>query len=528
VESLRSAVVAVVVGLALLPGAAAQHSAHTTHVPPAPPTDGCEPIAVDGTTGPITPAPAPPPPPTSLDDTVHVDLADPIGPVNRDLTGVVWNAGSSIAALAPVHPSAVRIDASLQDRSRAPGQLDLQPLLNRVAQVRAIGAEPLVLLSYMPRWLGEPRVTGSQDPTRVGPYDLDAWQDLVTQVVRGLASAPQPAYRFEVWNEPDLPIFWQDTPDEFVAMALRTHRAVADVKAETGKPLEVGGPAAAIGLNDNMLRYLRSVAEAGLPLDFVTWHNYANFPYLGPDGPEGNLPEDLYRLLARRNPDTTPLRYSAEIADIRAKVATALQGSGLAPDLVIDEWNVSGGGYDVRHDTAEGASLVAGILVEMERAGLDGAAFYRAVSGGSASDEHVGDWGLVHADGTPKPSWWVFRAWWSLTGTRLRTSGDDATTGLWARATRDDGGRCVSVMLANFVATGAPARTVEVDLDGTLPRCRGPRTATLASLDAGSTTLADPHRVRLDAHQTVTMPMASQSVGVLRIGCVLTPLPVGA
>jgi hypothetical protein len=347
----------------------------------------------------------------------------------------------------------------------------------------------------------------------MGPYDLDAWQDLVTQVVRTLATAPQPAYRFEVWNEPDLPIFWQDTADEFVAMAVRTHRAVAAVKAETHLPLEVGGPAAALPPNANMLRYLRTVAQEGLPLDFVTWHKYANTPFLGPDGPEGNIPDELYRLLAGKNPNATPLDYSAEIAGVRTQVDAAVAGSGLDPTLEIDEWNVSAGGYDLRHDSAEGAALVAGVLVEMERAGLDRAAFYRAVSGG---EDHPGDWGMVHADGTPKPSWWMFRAWGAMTGARLATSGDDAATGLWARATLDRG--CVSVLLANFVATGAPARTVAVDLQGRLPLCRGPRSTTLATLDGSSTSLADARPVRLAAH-AVAVDLAPQSVAFLQISC---------
>jgi xylan 1,4-beta-xylosidase len=500
--------IAAVLGLIVLPAGdplAAPRKGHGA--------GGCRLVAVDGTSPIVAPA-SRPARATAPSDTVRVDLAGASGSVNPNLTGVVWNAGSSVAPLAPVHPSLVRNDGSLQSRSRGPGQLDLQPLLDRVAQVRAIGAEPLVILSYMPRWLGEPRATAGQDPTRMGPYDLDAWQDLITQVVRALATAPQPAYRFEVWNEPDIFVFWLDTPAQFVATALRTHQAVADVKRETGLPLEVGGPAAAFGLNANMLEYLRAVAAAGLPLDFVSWHNYANFPFLGPDGPEGNLAEEIYRALAKRNPEATPLRYSAEIADIRTKVGAAVAGSGLSPKLSIDEWNVSAGGYDVRHDSAEGASLVAGTLVEMERAGLDDAAFYRAVSGG---ENHVGDWGLVYADGTPKPSWWVFRAWSTLMGSRLATSGDDATTGLWARATRDRG--CVSVLLSNFVATGAPARTVEVDFKGKLPRCKGKRTTTLATLDGSSTTLANARILRLRAHRVATVPMASQSVALVQVGC---------
>jgi hypothetical protein len=481
---------------------------------PGPPVEhagSCAPITA-GTASDLRAAPSPPVP-AAPTDTVHVDLDRALGPVNRNLTGVVWNAGSTLAPVAPVHPTIVRIDGSLQDRSRGPGQLDLQPLLQRVAQVRAIGAEPLVILSYMPRWLGAARGGTTLDPTRMGPSDLDAWQSLVTDVVRTLATAPQPAYRFEVWNEPDISIFWQDTPAEFVAMALRTHRAVADVKQQTGLPLQIGGPASAFGVNDAMVQYLQSVVAAGLPLDFVSWHKYANSPWLGPDGAEGNLPPDAYKALAKRNPNSTPLQYSAEIASVRAKVQTALQGAGVSPRFLIDEWNVSAGGYDVRNDDAEGASLDAGILVEMERADLDAAAFYRAVSGAA---NHVGDWGLVYANGAAKPSWWVFRAWSVIGGERLATT-DDPAAGLWARATRDRG--CVDVLLSNFVAAGAPARTVEVDLDGRLLRCRGPRTTTLATLDTTSTSLADTLPARLGPHASVTVPMASQSVALLRTGC---------
>lgn len=456
------------------------------------------------------------PPTGPADDTVDVDLNDTTGRANTDLTGAVWNSGDSITSLQAVHPTIVRIDASLQDRSTGPDQLDLTPLLDRVAQVRAIGAEPLVILSYMPRWLGAPRAGDTKDPTRVAPYDLDLWQQLVTNVVRTLATAPQPAYIFEVWNEPDTTIFWQDTPEAFTEMALRTHQAVADVKAETGKPLQIGGPAASFDLNPNMIQYLQAVAAAHLPLDFVSWHKYANTPYLGPDGPEGNLPIDIYNALAKRNPNSTPLDYSSEIADVKSKVDTALAGSGLHPKFIIDEWNVSAGGYDVRNDDAEGASLDAGIMIEMERAGLDEAAVYRAVSG-----SHVGDWGIVFSDGTPKPTWWVFRAWATMTGYRLPTTGDAPPAGLWSRATSN--GNCVSVLLANFVATGAPARTVKVDLDGTLARCHGTRVTTLATLDGSSTSLANFKYVRLDAHHSTTIAMASQSVALLRTTCAAPP-----
>jgi hypothetical protein len=483
----------------------------TTPTSPVPDRDDpCAPSTLPTTVAGKATAPSGP-----ADATIDVDADHTPGQVNTKLTGAVWNSGASITPLADVHPAVVRIDGSLQSRSQGPDQLDLTPLLERVAQVRAIGAEPLVILSYMPRWLGAPRAGETKDPTRVAPYDLDLWEDLVTEVVRTLATAPQPAYRFEVWNEPDLSVFWQDTSEAFTAMALRSHEAVANVEAETHKPLQIGGPGSAFSPNPQMVQYLQSVADAHLPLDFVSWHKYANAPFLGPDGPEGNLPIDVYEALAKRNPNSTPLDYSKEILEVRATIGTALAGSGLNPYFTIDEWNVSAGGYDLRHDDAEGASLVAGALIEMERAGLDEAAIYRGISG---EEDRPGDWGIVHADGSPKPSWWVFRAWSTMTGSRLVTGGDSPTTGLWARATRDGG--CINVLLTNFVATGAPARTVRVDLNGDNPPCSGQTTASLATLDASSTSLESGRVVQLDEQLSAEISMAPQSVALLRINCV--------
>jgi hypothetical protein len=111
----------------------------------------------------------------------------------------------------------------------------------------------------------------------------------------------------------------------------------------------------------------------------------------------------------------------------------------------------------------------------------------------------------------------VFRAWDAMAGTRLATH-DDPAAGLWGRAVRETGG-CVDVLLTNFVASGSPARNVTVSLDGKLPPCTGTRTASLAVLDRSSKTLANSRELRLLARQSVAVPMASQSVALVRIGC---------
>lgn len=76
----------------------------------------------------------------------------------------------------------------------------------------------------------------------------------------------------------------------------------------------------------------------------------------------------------------------------------------------------------------------------------------------------------------------------------------------------------MSVLLTNFVATGAPA-TVEVNLQGQLPRCKDGRTTTLATLDNTSTSLANFSTVNVPDTASIAVPMKSQSVALLRFSC---------
>lgn len=451
------------------------------------------------------------------DATVTVDLDKPAGPANLDLGGVGWNTGDNLDAIAALRPSTVRIDASLGSISPAAGEFHIDRLLAKIAEVRSIGAEPIVLLSYMPRWLGQPNVDAHNpgaDPTRVGPYDLDAWQKLIHDVVLATATAPQPARLYEVWNEPDLG--WKDTAQAFADMAVRTHRAVVDVEHETGLDLQVGGPALAIGgsvTSDLSTAYLKGIIANKLPLDFWSWHRYANFPFLGPDGNEGVVDADYYAQWGKVNPNATAIDYGIEINAVRDHLAKVLAGTGLHPKLIMDEWNVSGGGLDLRHDTHVGAAFDAGILIEMERAGLDSADIYR-----SASDDLPGDWGIVAADGTLKPSWWLLRAWSTMNGHRLAVT-DNPKTGLFARATTNSNG-CTQVLVSNFLASGGTARTVKLDIkSGGTTSCK----ATLSSLDPASATLDTARPVSFATDGTINLDIPAQSMVLLRGNCVTHP-----
>jgi xylan 1,4-beta-xylosidase len=145
-------------------------------------------------------------------------------------------------------------------------------------QVLAIGVRPVVELSFMPAVIArDPEQTvfayrGIISP----PADWDEWR----QVVHALAAHLVERYgidevigwAFEVWNEPNLEVFWTGTQADYLRLY---DEAAAAVKQVDGRLL-VGGPSTAAA---EWIEALAAHAQQdGVPLDFVTSHTYGNIP----------------------------------------------------------------------------------------------------------------------------------------------------------------------------------------------------------------------------------------------------------
>jgi hypothetical protein len=280
---------------------------------------------------------------------------------------------------------------------------------------------------------------------------------------------------FEAWNEPDLPIFFQGLPNEFLEDIYRSSAlAVLEVENTTGRDLHFGGCACSVPNLPFIAAMIAYARGNGLPLDFISWHHYGNSPLLGPDGTEPLGPPETQTLLGplhQRNPVTSPSQYGDHIAAVRA-VRDALYADGAPkPELWIDEWNLSAGGFDVRHDGIAGAAYQAGVLTEFQRAGLDRAAVFRSVDPAYGADvippspELYGGWGLVGRNRTVKPAWWVHR-WWGALGADVLAYGSeaDARLGVQAVLTRTDR-RSFVALVSNFSASAEHGHRVEIRLD---------------------------------------------------------------
>ncbi len=148
-------------------------------------------------------------------------------------------------------------------------------LLDRLA---ALQIRPILELSFMPRDLArDPEATvftyrGIISP----PRDWELWGQLNARLAEhvveryGIDEVAQ--WGFEVWNEPDLEVFWTGTRDEYFRLYDVAARAVKAVDSR----LRVGGPATAAV--DWVEEFVRHVADANSPLDFLTTHTYGNAP----------------------------------------------------------------------------------------------------------------------------------------------------------------------------------------------------------------------------------------------------------
>jgi xylan 1,4-beta-xylosidase len=211
-----------------------------------------------------------------------------------------------------------------------------------------LGIRPFVELGFMPSALASGPDTifwwkGNITP----PSDEGEWTALVRGVVRHLVERygvdEVRRWPFEVWNEPNLPIFWKDADQQaYFRLYEITARAVKDVDAE----LQVGGPALSPGADEWWAPFAEYVTRRDVPVDFVSRHAYTS-------GPMQPVPFGSYQEL--RPPQDLLTQFAAPR---RHLAGTALAGL----PVHITEFNSSYRPENPIHDTAYHAAYLAPVL----------------------------------------------------------------------------------------------------------------------------------------------------------------------
>ncbi len=270
------------------------------------------------------------------------------------------------------------------------------------------GLEPFLELGFMPEKLASsPQTLFYWKAHTVPPKDPDAWCMLVKEtlkhLVRRYGRERVETWPCEIWNEPNLPGFWEKADK---AKYLELYRITALAVREVLPAMRVGGPAICGGTGSQqwISDFLAFCRDEKLPVDFVTRHAYM-----------GQNPEHKSRYLYHKM--NTPEVLIAEMRESRDIIDSFPEYRGIP--MYITEFNTSYSPFCPIHDTNLNAVCCAALLSRLG----DVADGYSYWTFGDVFEEQGipnrpfhGGFGMMAAGLIPKPTLWAFSFFTNLKG----------------------------------------------------------------------------------------------------------------
>ena len=313
-----------------------------------------------------------------------------------------------------------------------------------------LGIRPFLELGFMPEKMasGDQHVffwKGNVTP----PKSYDSWTTLVKKTLNHLIDRygreEVVTWPVEVWNEPNLKVFWKDADmQEYFKLFDLTFAAVKEVDPR----FKIGGPAVCGGSDEVWISaFMDHVEEKGLAIDFVTRHHYTTEPPV-PSGRYGYPP------LSDPELGFANLKTTRDIIDSHEKYR------GLP--IHITEYNTAYIPNAPLHDTTRNAAYIA---QQLSRLG-DGNESYSYWTFGDIFEEFGvpfapfhGGFGLVANGCIPKPTFWTFVFFKQIKGMRCIHKDDSSVI-----VADDNGG--IHGICWNFVLHGkGEEKTLDFSFD---------------------------------------------------------------
>lgn len=302
----------------------------------------------------------------------------------------------------------------------------------------ALHIRPFVELSFMPAKLASGDKTvfwwkGNITP----PKDMAKWNGLIHALVAhwieryGMDEVAK--WYFEVWNEPDLSIFWSGTQAQYFEL----YRNSAETIKAVCPSCRVGGPASAYYRWEQP--WLGFIAEQHVPADFLSTHTYAV--------KTGAVDVDGSALtISDTRPDAITGRVRQSRQWIQQSATPGLQ-------LHYTEWSTSYTPTDFIHDQYPSASFIVEKL--RETAPLADSMSYWTFTDifeemGPRFTPFHGGFGLMNYQGIRKPAYFAYKFLAQL-GPEDLVCNDQQT---WVTRKRDGS---IQVLLWDFTPLETPA-----------------------------------------------------------------------
>jgi len=273
--------------------------------------------------------------------------------------------------------------------------------------------------------LGESANT--EEKLRQPPENKSKWAEICKHIVMHYNDGWADGFKYnisywEIWNEPDLNGFWNGTTEQYYEL----YQEAAVTLKEYDPAINVGGPCTSSIFNTNFTtRFLSFVKEHQIPLDFYSWHMYADTPF--------------------------------QLYNGSKLVRTLLDSFGFYDTESINtEWNINILTPQRDKDNAKNAAFTACCLSTFQDAGIDHAFRYRATQDNNPLVRFIGfDLSLFSYDGlfkTPALSYLAFHYMTDQTPIRLQSPTVDAQQKITCLAGISEDETNISLILSNFKA----------------------------------------------------------------------------
>lgn len=278
-----------------------------------------------------------------------------------------------------------------------------------------LGIRPFLELGFMPAKMASGSQTvfywkGNVTP----PYSYDAWNQMVGATLEHLIERygrdEVLAWPIEVWNEPNLPGFWQKADmQEYFRLFEESFKTIKAIDPD----FQVGGPAICGVEDEKWIReFLDFCRDKKLDIDFVSRHHYVS---------ELPVVDGHYAYVKLHDPDSC----LETLENTRSIVDSFEEYKELG--IHITEFNTSYVPNAPVHDTNYNAAYISLLLSRMG----DMNESYSYWTFGDVFEEFGvpftpfhGGFGMVANQGIPKPTFWAFKFFKNLQGDCLHRESD--------------------------------------------------------------------------------------------------------
>jgi len=284
-----------------------------------------------------------------------------------------------------------------------------------------IGMKPFIELSFMPKALASGKKTifyykGNISP----PKKYEKWgqliEDLTRHLVERYGNDEVETWFFEVWNEPNLSLFWSGSKNDYLKLYKYSVEAIKRVNPN----LKVGGPSTA--KNEWIPDLIDYCKKENLPLDYISTHQYPSDIAIGHsmvsyavdyvkmfrDVRKKDLHYFFSRFFHKKQIDALNIA-GREI--LKTTTKKSREEAGDLP-LYYTEWNSNSTCSLPQNDTPYASAFIIKTIVDLQ--GLVDMYSFWTFSDvieelGFLARPFNGSFGMIIIHGIPKPAFWAFK-----------------------------------------------------------------------------------------------------------------------